>query len=90
MQLLALPPGGGLLAFVPHDTLKLQTPEEDLSTCTFNNHVIKHYFCTNCGNPPFGEGVLPNGDPMASINLRCIPVIDLGSLEIVPYDGVSR
>lgn len=81
---------GGLLAFVPRDKLKLQTPEENKSTYTFNNHVIKHHFCSNCGIAPYGEGVLPNGDPMASVNLRCIPVIDLGSLEIMPYDGASR
>jgi hypothetical protein len=81
---------GGLLAFVARDKFRLTTPEESLSTYTFNSHVIKHRFCGTCGIAPFGEGVLPDGNAMASINLRCIPAIDLGALDIVPYDGQSR
>jgi hypothetical protein len=81
---------GGLLAFVARDKFKLTTPEENLSTYTFNSHVIQHRFCGTYGVAPFGEGVLPNGDAMASINLRCIPAIDLGTLDVVPYDGQSR
>lgn len=43
---------GGLLAFVPREKLVLRTPEDDLSTYTFNRHVIKHHFCANCGIAP--------------------------------------
>ncbi|MBB3355648.1 hypothetical protein FHT70_005612 [Rhizobium sp. BK049] len=32
----------------------------------------------------------PNGAAMASINLRCIPAIDLGALKVTPYDGQAR
>ncbi|ANK86599.1 GFA family glutathione-dependent formaldehyde-activating protein [Rhizobium sp. N1314] len=75
---------------MPREKLVLKTPEDDLSTYTFNRHVIKHHFCANCGIAPFGEGVAPNGAAMASINLRCIPAVDLGALKVTPYDGQAR
>lgn len=81
---------GGLLAFVPREKLELKTPEDNLSTYTFNSHVIQHHFCANCGIAPFGEGVGPNGVAMASINLRCIPSVDLGTLTVTAFDGKSR
>jgi hypothetical protein len=81
---------GGLLAFVPREKLVLKTPEENLSTYTFNSHVIQHRFCATCGIAPFGEGVGPSGAAMASINLRRIPEIDLGALTVVAYDGKDR
>jgi len=81
---------GGLLAFVPRDKLVLKTPEEDLSTYTFNRHVIRHHFCAKCGIAPFGEGVGPNGAAMASVNLRCIPAVDLGALKVTAYDGEAK
>lgn len=70
---------GGLLAFVPREKLVLKTPEDNLSTYTFNRHVFRHHFCANCGIAPFGEAVGPNGAAMASINLRCIPAVDVGA-----------
>ncbi|MBP2444796.1 GFA family protein [Rhizobium leguminosarum] len=81
---------GGLLAFVPRDKLVLKTPEADLSTYAFNRHVIRHHFCANCGIAPFGEGVAPDGAAMASINLRCIPAVDLGALKVTAYDGEAK
>lgn len=81
---------GGLLAFVPRDKLVLKTPEADLSTYSFNRHVIRHHFCANCGIAPFGEGAAPGGAAMASINLRCIPAVDLGALKVTAYDGEGK
>jgi hypothetical protein len=52
--------------------------------------VIRHHFCANCGIAPFGEGVGPDGAAMASINLRCIPAVDLGALTVKAYDGAAR
>jgi len=75
---------------VPRDKLVLKTPEEDLSTYTFNRHVIRHHFCAKCGIAPFGEGVGPNGAAMASVNLRCIPAVDLGALKVTAYDGEAK
>ena len=81
---------GGLLAFVPRDKLTLKTPADNLSTYTFNHHVIHHHFCATCGIAPFGEGVAPDGAPMASVNLRCLPEIDLASLKITAFNGAER
>jgi hypothetical protein len=78
---------GGLLAFVPRDKLTLTTPEANLSTYTFNRHAIRHHFCATCGISPFGEGAAPNGAATASINLRCLPAVDLDALKITHYNG---
>lgn len=78
---------GGLLGFVARDRLVLKTPEEDLSTYTFNRHLIQHRFCSTCGIAPFGEGTAPDGSAMAAINLRCLPAVDLDTLRINHFDG---
>jgi hypothetical protein len=81
---------GGLLGFVPREKLHLTVPEENLSTYTFNTHAIKHHFCAKCGIAPFGEATAPNGVEMASVNLRCIPALDLSVLTVNAFDGLSR
>jgi hypothetical protein len=80
---------GGLLAFVPAENLRLTTPEANVSTYTFNRHVIRHHFCGKCGIATHGEGSDPKGNRMAAINLRCIPAIDLETLTIKKVDGRS-
>lgn len=79
---------GYLLWFVPRDQFTLTTPEESLSTYTFNSHVIKHHFCSACGCAPFGFGEGPSG-PMASINARCLEGVELSELEVEAVDGRS-
>ena len=69
--------------------VKLTTPKENVSTYTFNRHVIQHHFCANCGIAPYGEGSDPKGNRMAAVNLRCIPAIDLETLTINKVDGRS-
>jgi hypothetical protein len=81
---------GGLLAFVPRERLSLKTPEADLSTYTFNRHLTQHHFCAVCGTAPFGEGKGREGQMMVSINLRCLPEVDLDGLTIRKFDGKSR
>ena len=80
---------GTLMWFVPREKLRLLTPENEISTYTFNKHVIKHRFCSTCGIHPYGEGVDPNGNSMAAINIRCIEGIDLASVPVQNYDGLS-
>lgn len=80
---------GALMWFVPREKLRLLTPESEMSTYTFNKHIIKHRFCPTCGIHPYGEGVDPNGNSMAAINLRCIEGIDLASMPVQNYDGLS-
>jgi len=80
---------GYLLWFVPHEQLRLSTPESGLATYTFNKHKIKHRFCPNCGCAPFGEATDQSGKPMAAVNVRCLEDIDLTELERIPVDGRS-
>ena len=56
---------------------------------TFNKQVIKHRFCQTCGIHPYGEGIDPNGNKIAAINLRCIEGIDLASVPVQNFDGRS-
>ncbi|MHA4870183.1 GFA family protein [Duganella sp. PWIR1] len=81
---------GSLLWFIPRNKLQLLTAEAKLSTYLFNKHVIKHHFCATCGIHPFGEGVSPNGDAMAAVNLRCLEDIDLNAIPVHHYDGRAK
>ena len=78
---------GSLLWFVPRARLKLLTPDENASTYTFNEHVIKHRFCPTCGIHPYGEGIDPTGNAMAAINIRCIDGIALDAIPVTHFDG---
>lgn len=81
---------GVLMWFVPHDKLRLLTPEQNAATYTFNKHVIQHRFCPTCGIHTHGEGVDPEGNRMAAINIRCLEEIDLASVPIHNFDGRSK
>ena len=80
---------GSLMWFVPRASFRLLTPESNLSTYTFNKHVIKHHFCATCGIHPYGEGVDPKGNEMAAINIRTLEDIDLSKIPIKQFDGKS-
>jgi hypothetical protein len=81
---------GSLMWFVPRSKLQLLTPESAAGTYTFNKHVIKHRFCTQCGIHPYGEATGPDGQLMAAVNLRCIEDIDLDAIPVQHYDGRSK
>lgn len=78
---------GSLLWFVPRERLVLKTPESDLSTYTFNKHVIQHRFCNTCGIHVFGEANDPQGNAVAAINLRVLDDVDLSGVAVHNYDG---
>ena len=78
---------GSLLWFLPRTALKLTTPPEKLSTYLFNKHVIQHRFCPTCGIHPFGEGVAPNGETMAAVNVRCLEGVDVEALKVKHFNG---
>ncbi len=81
---------GYLLWFVPRAKLNLKTPESELSTYTFNKHVIKHRFCSNCGCAPFGEAPHPKTQvATAAINVRCLEGVDSSKLKKTLFDGRS-
>ena len=77
---------GSLLWFVPRDHMKV-TGEAELTTYTFNKHVIKHRFCKTCGIQSFGEGVDPKGNRMAAINIRVLDDIELEKIPVQHYNG---
>jgi hypothetical protein len=80
---------GGLLWFVPHDDFQLETDADDLGTYRFNTHKLAHHFCPTCGVAPYSEGVDPRGRAMVAINVRCLDGVDLQTLKISPFDGLS-
>ncbi len=82
-------PKGYLLWFVPREQLHLHTPEADMSTYKFNKHRIAHHFCPVCGVAPFADGKMPDGKPMAAVNVRCLEGVEPAELEIKPFDGRS-
>jgi hypothetical protein len=49
--------------------------------------VIKHHFCPTCGIHPYGEGVDPQGNQVAAVNIRCLEDIDLASVPVEHFDG---
>lgn len=81
---------GTLLMFVPADQFTLRSGEDVLTDYQFNHLVIHHLFCRVCGIKSFARGVAPDGSPTAAVNVRCIDDVDLGSLQIVSFDGKSR
>ena len=81
---------GGLLWFVPREDLRLLTAVAELSTYTFNTHKLHHHFCSKCGIAPFSEGSDAQGNPMASVNVRCLEDVDIDALQVKKFDGRSR
>lgn len=78
---------GSLLWFVPRDSLRLRTPDEDAGTYLFNKHVIRHRFCPACGMHPFGEGIDPKGNAMAAVNIRCLEDFDFSAVPVKQFNG---
>lgn len=79
---------GLILAFVPEGQVTITEDEAGVATYTFNKHVIRHRFCRTCGVQPYARAEGKDG-PTVALNLRCFDV-DLGSLKIRPFDGLSR
>lgn len=80
---------GALLWAVSRDQLCMLGGDGALSTYTFNQHSIRHRFCSTCGMHPFSEGADHDGNPLTVINLRCLEGIDPESLAVQHFDGRS-
>lgn len=78
---------GFLLWFVPRQALTISSGAEQLTTYTFNRHVIEHQFCSVCGCQPFGLGRMPDGTETAAVNIRCLPAVELEAVTRVPVNG---
>lgn len=76
---------GSLLWFLPANQVTVTLDSSDiLANYSFNKHVINHYFCKNCGIPPYAQG-----NSIFAINVRCIDDIDLEKIKINYFDGRS-
>jgi hypothetical protein len=78
---------GSLLWFIPRDQFKLLTPQDAMSTYTFNKHFIKHHFCPQCGIHPYAEAADRAGKPMAAINVRALENVDPKAFPVKPFNG---
>jgi len=80
---------GSILTAMSPASFHLETPREEITVYTFNNHVIRHQLCATCGCAPFAEGIPgSDGQEAVAVNLRCTEV-DLDALELIPFDGAS-
>ena len=78
---------GSLLWFVPREQMKL-TGEPELTTYTFNKHVIKHRFCRHCGVKAF---YIPRSNPDGvDVNVRCLDAATIERVDITPFDDRER
>ena len=78
---------GSVLTFVPASQFTLLSGEGNLQEYKFNKQVIQHLFCKTCGIASFSRAKMPDGSPIAAVNLRCVPEVDLGTLQIQHVDG---
>ncbi len=76
-----------LLTFVPAAQFWFLKPEENITSYTFNKHVIKHKFCSICGVQCFGEGLDPAGNAVMAVNIRCLDNIDIDAIPVHHYNG---
>ena len=80
---------GALWTFVKKAQFRLLKGRDALSDYQFGKKKIHHLFCATCGIGSFSEGVAPNGDETAAINVRCLDGVDVASLKTTPFDGKS-
>jgi hypothetical protein len=80
---------GSRLAFAPRDGFQLLRGEDALSEYLFASRTIRHLFCRTCGIECFALGRMPDGTPMAAINVNCLDGVDPLALPTTRYDGAS-
>jgi len=80
---------GFVLAFAPRDAFDLQSGEDKLTEYLFNKKQIRHLFCKTCGVESFAWGQMPDGSPIAAVNVNCLDGVDPRSLKSKHVDGRS-
>ncbi|HEX5421502.1 MAG TPA: GFA family protein [Gammaproteobacteria bacterium] len=80
---------GAVLAFAPRSSFQLKSGEQNLSEYLFNKKQIRHLFCKTCGIESFAFGAMPDGSPIAAINVNCLESVDPRSLSSEHVDGRS-
>ena len=80
---------GFVLAFTARDAFRLKSGESALTEYLFNKQAIRHLFCKVCGVESFAYGAMPDGSPVAAINVNCLDGVDPRSLNSQHVDGRS-
>jgi len=81
---------GSRLAFAPLGNFRLLRGEDEMTEYRFNSGKIRHLFCRTCGIESFAYGELPDGTPMAAINVNCLDGVEPLDLPIMRHDGRSE
>jgi hypothetical protein len=63
--------------------------EDALTEYLFNSRTIRHLFCRTCGIESFAYGRMPDGTPIAAINVNCLEDVDPMALPTSFFDGRS-
>ena len=80
---------GTMLAFVPASELELRSGADALTDYQFGKKSIHHLFCSRCGVRSFGRGTMPDGTPIAAVNVRCLDGVELAGIPVQQFDGRS-
>lgn len=80
---------GLVLAFAPAAAFRLEAGGEATTEYLFNWHAISHRFCRTCGVEAYAMGALPDGTPMAAVNVNCLDGVDPRALAARHHDGAS-
>lgn len=81
---------GAVLAFAPRESFDLKSGQDSLTEYLFNTRQIHHMFCKICGIQSFSFGAMPDGSPIAAINVNCLEGVDPRALSCQHVDGRSR
>ena len=78
---------GNLHLIVPEDAFELTQGEYFIEEYRFGTENAVHIFCRDCGIHPF---YIPRSHPdKINVNVRCLEGVDLGQLEVEPFDGAN-
>ena len=80
---------GAVLAFCPRDRFRLLAGGAELTAYRFNRMTIEHLFCRTCGIEAFAYGAMPDGAPMAAVNVNCLEGVDARALSPTFHDGAA-
>jgi hypothetical protein len=83
---------GSVLAFTPLPSFILEQGQDAQSEYLFNTKTIRHMFCKTCGIESFAYGQMPDGTPMAAVNVNCLDGVDPREIakQAYHYDGRAK
>ena len=89
LQLLALPAARLAAGVHAARELRLLRGEDSADRVSVQQAPIRHQFCRTCGIESFAYGAMPDGTPMAAINVNCLDGVDPLALPTTLFDGRS-